>query len=211
MRSKFCIKGDLLFTHHHEQTNPMKKSFFSLFRQMPVLLLGLGLASANVAYAGPFGVTTLSPSAQTVEVGDTFSVNLMFQPGTYPTSGLKTPLSFNSSILQFVSASSTYGSATFNTANSGTGSVSFQYLGGFSSPTMATFNFLAVGVGTSALDINPEQWLNNYGWFGINGLAVDGSVTVTPSSAPVPDAASTVALLGLALLGFAVLRRRAQA
>lgn len=186
----------------------MKTSFSSLLRHVPALLLGLGLASANVAHAGPFASTSVSPTSQTVEVGDAFSVNLVFNPGSYPTNGVSTPLNFNSSILQFTSASSTYGSAVFNTANAGAGSVGFSLTNtGFPSSTVATFNFLAIATGVSALDINPQQWLINYGWFGINGLAVDGSVTVTPSSAPVPDAASTLALLGVALLGFAVLRR----
>ncbi len=190
----------------------MKTSFFSLFRPMPVLLLALGLAGANVAHAGPFAATAVSPSAQTVEVGDTFSVNLVFTPGSYATNGVSTPLTFNSSILQFTSASSTYGSAVFNTANAGAGSVGFSLTNtGFPSTTVATFNFLAIATGVSVLDINPQQWLIGYGWYGINGLAVDGSVTVTPSSTPAPDAASTVALLGVALLGFAVMRRRAQA
>lgn len=190
----------------------MMKSFISHFRKLPALLLGLGLASTHVAVAGPFASTVISPVSQTVEVGDTFSVNLVFTPGSLPTNGVSTPLSFNSSILQFTSASSTYGSAVFTTANSATGSVGFSLTNtGFPSTTVATFNFLAIAAGTSVLDINPQQWLIGSGWFGINGLAVDGSVTVTPSSAPVPDAASTLALLGVALLGAAVLRRRAQA
>jgi hypothetical protein len=190
----------------------MKKSFLSLFRQMPVLLLGLGLASANVAHAGSFAATTVSPASQAVEVGDSFSVNLVFTPGTSPTNGISTPLTFNSSVLQFTSASSTYGSALFNTTNAAAGSVGFSLnYSSLPSTTVATFNFLAIAAGSSVLDINPQQYLIGYGWYGINGLAVDGSVTVAPSSAPVPDAASTVALLGVALLGFAVLRRRVQA
>jgi len=174
-------------------------------------MLVFGIAGANLAQAGQFAVTAINPATQTVAVGDSFSVNLTFQPGTYPTSGVTTPISFNSSLLQFTSASSTYAGAIFNTSLSASGLLDFSLNGvGFSNQTIATINFLAIGPGTSVIDINPQQYLNGYGWFGINGLAVDGSVTVTGTAPAVPDATSTLALLGGALLGFAAFRRRPQ-
>lgn len=178
-------------------------------RVMPTLLLVLGLAGATVAQAGQFAITAINPSVQSVSVGDFFSVDLTFQPGTLPTNAVRTPIAFNSSIIQFVSASSTYGGAIFNTTNSATGLLNFELSGG--TGTVATFDFMALSPGTSSIDINPEQFIIGFGWFGINGLAVDGVVHVTGSAPAVPDAAPTLVLLGGALIGLSALRRRRQA
>lgn len=190
----------------------MKLPTLKITRLLPVVALVLGLAGANLATAGQFGVTTISPSNQTVSVGDIFSVDLTFQPGTLGTNGLRTPIYFDTSVLTYLSGSSTFG-ATIDTTNAATGHIGFfLHPTGFSGGvnTLGTFSFLASGPGTSAIDINPEQYLtlNNYGWFGINGPAVDGSVTVTGSAPAVPDTASTLTLLGGIMVGFAALRRR---
>ena len=112
-------------------------------RLLTGLIIIAGLLGTNVAQAGQFGVTTVNPVGQTVSIGDSFSFDLTFLPGTLGTNGLKTPLTFDTSVVQYVSASSSYSGAVIDDSGSAGGAIGFElYPTGFSGGvnTLALFS-----------------------------------------------------------------------
>ena len=149
-------------------------------------------AAPHLALADPFSAVSVSPTAQTVAVGDTFTVDINFEVGdtTYGvTSGMETRVGFDPAVLQVVSVS-TGGSSPYTTLIPGYGGVDniggvLSYgargpgLGG-GSFVAAQIEFEAVGAGESNLRVYTarEYFPNNTPW-GIDGGSVGGSVTVT--------------------------------
>lgn len=195
----------------------MKIRSLTSLRLFAAALLVAGLSAAHTASAG-FASTTVSPTFDTVNVGDTFSVDILFtingNVGGFATNGYDTTLNFDASILEILSITNGAGSPfsmTSSSFNNVSGSAYYaasgpSLLGG--TYTLATVLFGAIGPGTSIIDINPRQLLAGYGYFGINGSATDGSVLVTGSAPSVPDASSSLLLVGGALIGLLSLRRR---
>ena len=187
---------------------------------LPAILLLASLAVATSASAGPFAATTLSPNSQTVSVGTPSSIDVIFSVGTAQfgqTYGMQAWLTFNPNILQITSLTngltspfSNVGTSVFNNT---LGTLSFQATGSSVSNvsfTAFTINFNPILAGTSAMTFgNVNQYFVGYGPFGVNGAAVNGSVTVTGSASPsVPDASSSLVMISGALLGLFALRRK---
>jgi hypothetical protein len=176
--------------------------------------------SPNSAVAGPFAVTTLNPNSQTAAVGTPFSVDVVFAVGSAQygqTYGIEAWLAFDPNILQVASisngSSSPFTTVGTNTFNNALGILDFQASGGLVSNrsfTAFTINFNPIAEGTSAINFqNVNQYFNGYGPFGVNGGSVNGSVTVQAGSASsVPDAASTLAMLGAGLVALGAIRRK---
>lgn len=184
---------------------------------LPALLLAVSLTS-NRAVAGPFAATYFTPGSQTVNAGSQANVDLIFAVGTsYNAYGLEAWINFDPTILQVASitngAGSPYSTVNVNTFDNTLGTIHFKATGGSVinyTLTAASIVFDTIGAGTSALDIRDvSQFISGYGPFGVNGAAVDGSITVVGSIPNnVPDSAQTLILLGSGLLSLGMLRRR---
>jgi hypothetical protein len=159
--------------------------------------------AAPVAQGGAFAVTV-----------DIASVNDLY--------GFQFDLNFDPTLLSFTGGTSTEGSflttggSTFfiGGADNGSGAVTntadslIGAIPGVSGDgILATFDFTAIGAGTSALSIDPTTLtLLDSSFNTIAATTVDGSVTVSaPTSAPEP---ATLGLLGLGLFGTVLARRK---
>ena len=138
-------------------------------------------------------------------MGATFSVDLVIAVSSYNTNGIDAVVGFDPAKLQVVSvttgASSPYTTLSANVANAtfsnrpanGINNTTgvFEYAARGGGVTNATFTyatvvFKAIGPGTSPIHLLINADLNGVQNFGIGGLSVDGSVTVTGSAAPPP-------------------------
>ncbi len=194
---------------------------------LPAFLAVAALAIPNRAVANPFAATTFSPASQSVDQGNTFSVNVVMTvpSGGYTANGIDALGRFDPSMLQVVSVSAAAGSP-WTTAISGhttgfdntNGTFEFAGQGGNvsgSAVTVATVTFKAVGAGSSALTFaNVNEYIVGYGPYGVNGSAGAGSVTVnaamqllfsdpltgpsSPNLAPIPSGKYGYTASGLA-------------
>ncbi len=180
----------------------------SLVHALPALLALATLAVTNISSAqtspNAFGATTLIPVSTapsvpfyplnlTADVGTSFSVNLVFAvSGSQPYGagfGIDARIKFDPTKLQVVSVAAPSSSpwttpipgvpSGFDNVN---GTVRYAATGGTKSNSafvVATIVFNPIAAGTSALSfLNVNEYLFGYGPFGVNGLAVNGSVTV---------------------------------
>jgi VPDSG-CTERM motif/Cohesin domain len=206
----------------------LRSYLFLRAHALPAVLILASLAVANRSAAGQFAVPTLTPNSQTVNVGTPFSVDIGYNIGSIAAYGVDMTLTFDPTLLQISAvtpdASSPFSSVTNNTFNNTLGilhytafipGTQFNYgnpgsIGGGHS--VATIDFLGIADGTSILNFaSVNEYLFNYGQYGANGTAGNGSVTVEGSGPPpvaAPDGASTLGLLGSGLLALAALRRR---
>lgn len=145
------------------------------------------LALPNHAAANPFAATTLSPSTQTVNVGTNFSVDVVFAvpAGGYVANGIQVWINFDATKLQAVSistgAASPFTNVIANQFDNSTGKLTYAATGGSVSGatfTVAKIVFTPIAAGASALDFqNVNEYIGGSP-YGVNGLAVDGSVTI---------------------------------
>jgi len=166
---------------------------------LPVLALA-ALAASPAARANPFAATSLSPSNQTVNVGEPCSVNIVFAVGTTSAYGIAAWLNYDATKLQVVSVttsgSSPYTNVTTNTFDNTLGKLQYQATGGSvgGTFTVATIVFMPIASGSASLTFsNVNEYLTGYGPYGVNGLAVGGSITV---NAPPPAPTQTLTILG---------------
>lgn len=158
-----------------------------------------------------FGATTLVPSGttptlpfyglnQTATVGVPFSVDIAFAVGGLATQGIDAHYRFDPSKLQVVSVSAAPSSpwtspiAGITTGFDNTlGLVRYAGMGGSAGGrhvvARIVFNPIAAG-STSINSLNVNQYING-GVYGVNGLSVNGAVTIT---APLPT--QTLTILG---------------
>lgn len=159
-----------------------------------------GFAMPTQAF-GQFAVTKISPATQTVSVGTNFDASIVISEpgGGYVISGIEAWVSFDASKLQAVAlttgGSSPFTNVSISQIDNANGTIRYKATGGNISGlsfTAATISFTAIAGGTSAIDIaNINTDIVGYGPFGVNGLAVDGSVTI---EAPLPT--QTLTILG---------------
>lgn len=167
-----------------------------LFSGAPVLLPLLALALlgfSNRAAANPFAATTLNPSSQTVNVGVPCSVDVVFAvpAGGYTAYGIQAWINFDPTKVQVVSVttgnSSSFTTVFANQIDNTNGKLTYGATGGNVSGatfTVATIVFTPIAAGTSPVSFgNVNEYIVGYGPFGVNGLAVGGSITV---NAPPP-------------------------
>lgn len=145
---------------------------------------------------GWFGVSTSSPANVSVEVGETFSVdiNTNVQYNADPTVGYQIPLVFDPSVVQVLSI--TGGSAPFvsneliNTFDNTAGTANFHATGGgvnSGSFHLFTVEFQAIGAGTFQLAAsNTNQYFQAYGVFGNQGGNNIGTAVVVEAGDPPP-------------------------
>lgn len=181
-----------------------------------LVIVALIFFSGHVA-AGEIGWGS-SPSP--IYVGDTFSVNIVGSGFVSDVDGGGVNFNFDNSILsvQSVTIDSAWDSLISDggSIDNGLGTVDGIYVNTFDSINgnfvVATVEFLATGVGTSALNLS-EFGLNPWASGGslLNPDFLNGSLTVEaapPSGVPVPAAAW---LFGSGLLGLAGMARRRKA
>ncbi len=155
-----------------------------------------------------FAANAISPNTSSCTVGSTCSVDvgMWVGSGAYGgTYGIDFKVSFDPTVLQAISVTTASGSPYQNSpaigdghtspANSIDNSVGVVFYSAMSHPgggfnggspfAVATIVFKAIGAGSSALGLRPNQWLNAYGPYGNGGLATSGTVTVT-GAAPIP-------------------------
>jgi hypothetical protein len=190
---------------------------FGLVRQTRLLLVATVLAAlavANRSAANPFATTTVTPSHQTDNAGTPSSFSLDFNIGSDAAYGIDATLKFDPTLIQITSitlgGSSPFKTVTVDSFNNTTGAFEFAATGPASSGNfdVATINFTPIAAGTDPIHfLNVIEDISGYGPYGVNGLSVDGSVTVQ-GSLSVPDVSSTLILLGTGLLALAVLGRR---
>ncbi len=158
------------------------------------------VAAPNLA-SGQFASTKFTPNSQTANVGTNFSVDVVLTDpaGSYALSGVDVWINFDAAKLQAV-AVNTGGSSPFtnvgvNQIDNTNGKLRYKATGGTingASFTVAQIVFTPIAGGTSVLDFaNVNTDIVGYGPFGVNGLAVDGSVTIV---APAPT--QTLTILG---------------
>jgi hypothetical protein len=182
------------------------------FLAVIALVVGLALLLAAVLPAAPvsashgnqFAATSLSPSSQSGVVGSSFSVDIVFHddPGSHAADGIRALVSFNPSILQVTSVTGgglPFGNVTTNTVNNITGLIEYEAHGaavnGFTI-TAATIVFNAIAPGTSVLHLSGvREFIVGFGAFGVDGLAVGGSITVTGPTDTTPPVVTAPALI----------------
>ncbi len=164
-----------------------------VFSSAPALLLLLALAVLafpNRAFAGPFAATTLNPSTQTVNVGTPVTVDVVYAIGTaqYGTTyGVDLRIDFDATKLR-VDSVTTGSSSPFTTLVAGknvfdntTGLLRYGATGPAADNvtyTVARITFMPIAAGTSVLHLHEvSQYFTGYGPFGVDGLAVGGSIT----------------------------------
>lgn len=189
---------------HTTSTHPTPRTRLGLFaktRAVPALLALAAFALPARAAANPFAATSLSPSTQAATVGTPFSVDIVFAvpAGGYVAYGAQAWLKFDPTKLQVVSVA-TGGSSPFTNVfatqvdNTG-GTLTYGATGGSVSNatfTIAKVVFMPTAAGTSALQfLNVNEYIINYGPYGVNGSSANGSVTIT---APAPT--QTLTILG---------------
>ena len=160
------------------------------------LLLGAALpaAPAFASHSSTFAATKLSPNSQSCTVGVPCSVNIVFDIGSTPAYGISAKVSFDRTRLQVVSVSGTsspFPIVSQNTFDNTSGTIEFmsgtialpgpvQSSGVGGTFTVATVVFNPIAAGTSPIKfLSVNEYMINYGPYGVNGLAVDGSITVT--------------------------------
>jgi hypothetical protein len=192
-------------------------------RKLRGLALAALAAASLLSQAAP--VVSVSPAAQTINIGDTTSVDIIVSGLTEPTGGFSLTLGFNSSFLTDVSF--------FNDPGTTMGAEPLDLSGGFSggsldlffvadateteaslaaaqgaSFTLATVSFQGAANGLSPLKLS-DVVLSN--WNGDETLAEvgtrNGEICVGGNCNNVPEPASMV-LVGAALGAMALLRRR---
>lgn len=173
------------------------------------LLLAAWLTAAPVFAANPFAATTLSPSSQSCAVGTPCSVDLIFAvpAGGYVAYGIDAIVSFDATKLQVTSVTGRgvhFPTVVKNIVNNTAGFFEYSATGANVSGAtfaVATIVFNPIATGTSILRFNSvNEDIVGYGPFGVNGLAVDGSITVTgpthASTTTTETTSLTPALLG---------------
>lgn len=175
----------------------MKKTNF-IFIVVTVLMIGA------VPAFGYFATTTISPSNQSVDTGDSFSVDINWAVNynADPTIGIEALLSFDPSVLQVVSVTGSaapFSNVEIASWDNTAGTIHYKASGGSLNSgnyTMATLQFEAVGAGTSQIYFNNvNQYHVAYGTSGVNGAASGASVDVTGAPACDPTV-QTFTILG---------------
>jgi hypothetical protein len=170
------------------------------------------LAVPNRAAANPFGLATMDPNSQTVNVGTLSSFEVIYAVHSYATYGLELTIGFDPSLIKIDSvttgASSPFTNVSTDTINNIGGTFTYDATGSTvlnDTFVVATVDFTPLADGTSPLNFEViNEDIAGYGPFGAEN-DVDGSVKVVGSA---PDVSPTFALLGGALLALAALRRR---
>lgn len=156
-------------------------------------------------YPNAFGATTLLPSSATpavpfnplnltADVGTPFSINIAFAVSGFQPygsgAGIDARLKFDPTKLQVVSVSPASGSPWTTPVpgrpigfDNTSGNLRYAATGGAQSNrafAVATIVFNPIAAGTSAINfLATDEYLTGYnGWWGVNGSAVNGSVTV---------------------------------
>ncbi|MBA4138222.1 MAG: hypothetical protein C0518_12975 [Opitutus sp.] len=161
------------------------------------LTWGLPLALALAAFVAPstasaaFASTKLSPATQTVNVGESCSVNIVFAvpAGGYVANGIQAWLKFDQTKLQVVSVttapSSPFTNVFANSFDNTAGTLTFGATGGSvvnSTFAVAKVTFNPIAAGNAALTFqNVNEYIGATG-YGVNGLATGGSITVNQVS-----------------------------
>lgn len=155
------------------------------------------LALPNRA-AAQFQTTSLTPATQTVSAGAPFSVSIVAAIGSVQAYGIDAWVKFDPTKLQVVSvttgATSPWTSVSTNTYDNAAGTITYRAGGANAggSVTAATIVFTPIAAGTTAITFsNVNEYMVNYGPYGVNGLAHGASVTV---NAPLPT--QTLTILG---------------
>ena len=150
---------------------------------------------------GQFASTKFNPASQTANVGTNFNVDVVLTDpaGGYALNGVEVWINFDAAKLQAVSmttgGSSPFTNVTVNQIDNTNGKLRYKATGGAingASFAVAKIVFTPIAAGTSVLDFaNVNTDIVGFGPFGVNGLAVDGSVTIV---APTPT--QTLTILG---------------
>ena len=153
---------------------------------MAVVAVALFAAALPVgsALASGFGATTLNPNSQSCDVGSPCTVDLVFTPGDGSfgaTIGVDIKVTFDPALLQVTSitGAGAYPTEVINTFDNTLGVLQYKAEGAVQSgTTIATVEFSPIAAGTSPLALVVNQNLGGT-YYGVNGLAVDGSITST--------------------------------
>ena len=129
-------------------------------------------------------------------MGTPCSVDIVFHddPGSYAAYGIHAWLNFDPTILQVSSVSlggAPFGTEVTNTYDNTAGTIEFRSEGGSVngfSLTVATIVFDPISAAVAAVNFsNVNELITGYGPFGVNGLAVGGTITVTGGGAGMSD------------------------
>lgn len=174
----------------------------SVNRRMLTSVVTAVLMMVAVPAFGWFATTTYSPASQSVEEGETFTLNVNWSVAfnADPTIGAEFWFSFDPNVVQANSV--TAGSAPFtsnvtvNNIDNNAGTIHFKANGGgvnSGSYVVATIEFEGLSAGTSQLyATNVNQYFQAYGVVGVNGgNSTQASVEITPGADPITELGRT--------------------
>jgi len=180
-------------------------------KSMSLLCVSLVLVSVSIASASPIPVLDVTPASQSINLGDSFSIDVQAQ-NVIDLYAFQFDLSFDPSLLQATSVTEDVflpsGGSTFfipGTIDNVGGSVTFtadSLIGAISGVSgtglLAEIGFTTIGAGASALDLSNVLLLDSAG-NSIDAQLAGGSATVNPAGSgptPVPEPASGLLLAG---------------